>query len=297
MAIDHKLIKTTWRSLEAVHGMIYFTPDTVDKYAKVGVTHNRAGYFASRVAAMGEVSAETTIATFYNFNPGLVRKHIPQVWQATTAQALLGARLVAADSSLRRAFDGGLLDSPELAEAVQLNTQAAKVACDHLEGRPLFAAHAALAWPDEPHLQLWWTQTLLREFRGDGHIAALVCEGLTGLQALITYAASGAVPSAALFATRAWTAEQWQTAAEGLVDDGILSDPGDLSAATAPVFTERGKAQRDHIEAITDERARAPYDVLGEAGCLRLRELGTQFSKAVVDAGLMVVDLSRFKDS
>jgi hypothetical protein len=296
MALDHKLTRTTWRSLEAIHGMIYFTPDTNDAYAKVGVTHPRAGYFASRVAALGEASAELTIATFYNFNPRLIRKHIPAVWEKTSATAMLQARLAAVDTSLRRAFSAELLASSDFAEAAALNKRAAEATLDRVEGRPLFAAHAALPWPDELHLQLWWSQTLLREFRGDGHIAALVCEGLTGIEALVTHAASGAVPASALLATRAWTAEQWQTAAEGLVTQGILSHPGDLSAGTAPMFSDAGKAQRDRLEEVTDERSRAPYEAIGEAGCLRLRELGTPLSKAVVDAGLMVVDLNRFKE-
>jgi hypothetical protein len=295
MALDHKLTRTTWRSLEAIHGMIYFTPDTTSAYEKVGVTHPRAGYFASRVAALGEASAELTIATFYNFNPRLIRKHIPGVWEKTSAAAMLGARMAAVDTSLRRAFSAEVLASPDFAEVVALNRRAAEATLDCCEGRPLFAAHAALPWPDDAHLQLWWSQTLLREFRGDGHIAALVCEGLTGLEALVTHAASGAVPASALLATRAWSAEQWQAAAEGLVTQGLLSEPGDVTVGTAPVFSDAGTAQRNRIEEVTDELSRAPYEVIGEVGCLRLRELGTPLSKAVVDAGLMVVDLNRYK--
>ena len=52
-------------------------------------------------------------------------------------------------------------------------------------GRPLYAAHASLPWPDAPHLALWHAITLLREFRGDGHIACLVDAGLDGIDALV----------------------------------------------------------------------------------------------------------------
>ena len=71
--MDALTARKTWRSMEAVHGMIYFTPDAPLAYAAVGVTKNRMGYFASRVAAMGPVPAEVVIATFYNFHPGLVQ--------------------------------------------------------------------------------------------------------------------------------------------------------------------------------------------------------------------------------
>ena len=44
--------------------------------------------------------------------------------------------------------------------------------CDPF-ARPLFAANADLAWPRDPHVALWHGCTLLREHRGDGHIATL----------------------------------------------------------------------------------------------------------------------------
>ena len=72
-AISPADARRTWRSLEALHGMIYFTPMAAEEYASVGITKNRPGYFASRSAAMGAVDAEVVIATFYNFHPGLVR--------------------------------------------------------------------------------------------------------------------------------------------------------------------------------------------------------------------------------
>ncbi|MEN3271540.1 MAG: hypothetical protein V7636_301, partial [Actinomycetota bacterium] len=62
---------------------------------------------------------------------------------------------------------GDAIESPELIEAAELARRAAEVACERPEGRPLFAGHASLPWPEEPHLVLWHAQTLLREFRGD----------------------------------------------------------------------------------------------------------------------------------
>jgi hypothetical protein len=59
------------------------------------------------------------------------------------------------------------------------------------EGRPLYAGHAGLDWPDAPHVAAWHAATLLREHRGDGHIAALVAAGLSGIDALVTHVATG----------------------------------------------------------------------------------------------------------
>src|SRR5262245_29719329 len=117
--MDPRTARRTWRSMEAVHGMIYFTPDAQKEYARVGVTKPRMGYFASRSAAMGEVPADVIIATFYNSHPGLVRRSMENAWTLTSPSVLLEARLSAADSSLRRAF-GDALGSDDLARAAEL---------------------------------------------------------------------------------------------------------------------------------------------------------------------------------
>ena len=286
--MDALTARKTWRSMEAVHGMIYFTPDALPAYAAVGITRPRAGYFASRVAAMGAVPAEVVIATFYNFHPALVRRSMEHVWTLTSPTAMLTARLNAVDSSLRRAFGDEVLESVELAEAAGLTQRAAMVACAHPEGRPLFAAHASLPWPEEPHLALWHGQTLLREFRGDGHIAALTLEGLTGLEALITHAASGDVPAAILQATRAWNDDEWQAGIESLAARGIVNPDG--------TFTDAGRAQRQAVEAATNRAAMAPYMAIGDDAALTLRGTGKHLTRLVVDAGLLTPDPTRFLD-
>lgn len=94
--------RRTWRSFGAIHGMIYFTPHALPAYAAVGVTKNRTGYFGSRVAALGAVSADVVIATFFNFNPSLFRHAMTGLWDVVTPARMLDARMVAVDASLRR---------------------------------------------------------------------------------------------------------------------------------------------------------------------------------------------------
>jgi hypothetical protein len=107
---DAVVARKTWRTLEPIHGLIYFAPEAADHYAAIGID-GRAGYFASRAAAMGPVAAEVVIATFFNFNPGLVRAAIPAAWTTGSTDEILGARLEAADAALRRAL-GDVVDSP-----------------------------------------------------------------------------------------------------------------------------------------------------------------------------------------
>src|SRR5215471_2408120 len=159
--------------------MIYFVPEAADAYARLGIT-GRAGYFASRAAPMGAVSADVVVSTFYNFNPELVHAAIPGSWELATPAQLVAARFNAVDAACRRILGDAAVASPDMARAAELARTAAEVAAERVEGRPLAAGHAEVAWPEEPHLVLWHAQSILREFRGDGHIAQLVVHGLTG---------------------------------------------------------------------------------------------------------------------
>lgn len=276
--MNSETARKTWRTAEPIHGFIYFLPEASAAYDALGEIGPRTGYFASRVAAMGAVAADVVVSTFYNFNPALVRGSMVPAWSVASPQKWVETRLSAVDAGLRRGWNGAV-DTPEIRELAGLLRAAAERACELPEGRPLFAGHASLPWPGEPHLQLWFAQTLLREFRGDGHIAALVSEGLTGLEALLTHAGAGDVPAKVLSSSRAWSEEEWNSGLAGLVERGIANPDGTLTAA--------GREQRDRIEARTDELAVAPYAVLGEAGCERVRELARPLSKAIVDSGMI----------
>ncbi|HWF16525.1 MAG TPA: hypothetical protein VG244_10130 [Acidimicrobiales bacterium] len=270
------LARKTWRTLEPLHGMIYFVPEAAEAYARLGVT-GRAGYFASRAAPMGAVSADVVIATFFNFNPDLVRSAIPGAWDIATPEHLVEARLAAVDAAFRRILGDAVVGSPDMGRAAELAQIAADEACRHLEGRPLAAAHADLEWPTEPHLRLWHAQSILREFRGDGHIALLVVHGLSGIEALVTHAAAGDVPAHALLATRAWPGEAWEVAAEGLRGRGWLEAGDELR------FSGSGATRRREIEDGTDSLAAAPYGALGEERCAELRALVRPWSKVFTE--------------
>jgi hypothetical protein len=270
--IAHK----TWRTVEPLHGMIYFVPEAAEAYARLGVT-GTAGYFASRAAPMGAVSADVVIATFFNFNPELVRSAIPDAWDRATPADLIAARFAAVDAACRRILGNAIVESPDMTRAATLARTAAEEAARHVEGRPLAAGHADLDWPSEPHLQLWHAQSILREFRGDGHIALLVINGLSGLEALVTHAAAGDVPVRVLLATRAWSQEAWQRAVDDLRRRGWLETGEDLR------FTATGAKHRKEIEDGTDTLSSLPYEALGEEGCSELRSLVRPWSKVFAE--------------
>jgi hypothetical protein len=271
--------RSTFQAAEPIHAMIYFTPHFLPAYQAVGLRGRRMGYFASRAAAMGPVPADVVIATFFNFNPDLIRGVIPDAWAMASPEAILGARLSAVDTSLREAWGDGV-SGPEVAEAAELARTAALAAVQWPQGRPLFGAHAELPWPSEPHLVLWHAQTLLREFRGDGHVALLTTAGLSPVEALVTHAAAGVVTTTALQASRAWGDEDWAAGVAGVRARGWLADGDELA------LSEAGRAFRQDLEDRTDELAVGAWAVLGPAGCARLTELALPLSQAIIDSGI-----------
>jgi hypothetical protein len=273
-AVEPTLARKLHRTLEPYHGIIYFSAEAAAAYRELGIPDRQMGYFASRAAPMGPVPGEVVVATFFNFAPAEVLRCIPAAWAIATPAAMLQARLAGIDATLRRIL-GDAVAGGEVVEAAELARTAAE-ACTP-EGRPLYAGHASLPWPDEPHLVLWHALSLLREHRGDGHIAAMVVEGVDGCEALVIHGATGEVPASVLQSSRARTDVEWAAAERRLRDRGWLDPDGGL--------TEAGRAHRRWVEDRTDELAVGPWRHLGVDGCTRLRELVRPFSKAIVASG------------
>ena len=271
-------VRRAWRVTEPIHALIYFVPEAPERYAKLGVDP-RAGYFASRGAVFGATGPGPVSASFYVFNPDLVRRYLPAVWATVAPAAMLAARMDAADAALRRGL-GDAVHSPEMAEAAGLARRAAESAAAWPQGRPLYAATAELPWPDEPHLQLFHAQTLLREFRGDGHVATLLTAGVSGLEAMILQVAAGPADPRFLRVTRGWRREQWAAAADGLRSRGLID-------GAEPALTGSGRELLGGIEDATDRLTEPAYRVLGPDGTARLAELTRPMSRTLVKAGML----------
>ncbi|HEY7008316.1 MAG TPA: hypothetical protein VH395_05225 [Jatrophihabitantaceae bacterium] len=262
------------RATDPLHSMIYFAPDAEEELVAVGLRPGRMCYFASRSAPMGAVSSGVTAATFVNFNPSLVARHIPRAWTLASVEDILAARLRAADRALRRLL-GDAVDGPDVRELAELAREATAALTP--EGRPLYAGHADLPWPDEPHLVLWHASTLLRESRGDGHTMALAQHGLSGIEAIVSHTATGrgfTVDAAKLL--RGWSDEQWGAAVEALQKRGLI-DGTELTGA--------GVALRAAVEKQTDALDTAPWQHLGPDRTARLIELGKGLSRTIVANG------------
>ncbi|MFD7910817.1 hypothetical protein OG365_04925 [Streptomyces sp. NBC_00853] len=269
-------------AINPLHATIYFSPDLSKELAALGVTDPVAVNLASRSAAMGAVGPGTVTATFYNYRHDLLTRHLPAVWGTATPEQVLAARLRAADSTLRRLLGTETVESAEMAEAADLAMRATEGCTRH--ARTLYAAHADLPVPEAPHLRLWHATTLLREHRGDGHLAALLLAGLDPVEALVSHTATGRGMTAKwIKAIRGWEQSDLDAATERLRARGILDADGGL--------TDEGKAVRERLEADTDRLDAAPYEHLGEEGLTRLAELGGAFVTKAIGAGAFPRDL------
>lgn len=270
------LARQAHKALEALHSMIYFAPEAEQGFRQLGLEPGRMAYFAGRAAPMGAVGAGTVAATFYNFNPEAIAPEIPRAWSIAAPEQVVAARFEAADAALRRLLGDEVVASETVAEAASLAREASE-GCSP-EGRPLYAGHADLECPETPHLALWHAITLVREFRGDGHLAALQQAGLSGLEALILQITSGEGLSEKFAKlSRGWPDEQWKATQSSLRERGLLDEENAL--------TEQARSLRADVEARTDQLATAPWKHLGAEKAERLLTHGAALSKQVAKAG------------
>ncbi len=239
---------------EPIGALPYSADDPNETMFALGFTNFWDTYFAGRAAPLGIVPAEVVDALFYNFAPGEVARHIPSVWSTTTPEAALAARWEGCTNALRRIL-GHHVDSPAFARATDLLTRAATSA--PVEGRPMYAALRALPFPEEGATRLFHAASLLREHRGDGHIAALMTEGIGGLEAHVLFALGMEMPAERFGRIHHLPAAQIAAVVDGMRDRGLIGDDGWLS--------EQGRAVRQRVEDRTDDLAAAPYRCLEPA--------------------------------
>jgi hypothetical protein len=231
-----------WESVETLHDVVYFAPEIRGAGMALGLRGFWMTYFAFRAAPLGPVGPEPVIAAFAGFEPGMVAKSLPDAWSRTTPEACISTR-----SRVSAAVLGGLgVDEAACGRAVEL--LAGAVAGADRTGRALFAANAAIPLAGNGLEALWQLATSLREHRGDGHVAALVSAGISGLEAHVLQVASGRMPKDAIIAARGWSEDDWSAAVGRLAVRDLVSDvPLEL--------TERGRGCLYEIEAATDNSA------------------------------------------
>ena len=263
--------------LEPIHAVTYFAPEPLAALRAAGCRGFWMGYFAGRAAPLGTPGPHLVHALFHNFSFDRVARALPAAWELSSPDAALDARLVGSVAALRRCWAGQDEAAIERAAAAAGLVATAQP----LEGRALYAANRALPVPTEPVALLWHAATLIREHRGDGHVAALVAAGIGGRESHVWHALSAGVPRETYTVARDFTVAEWAECLsslerKGLVEGGFLSHEGDRLKRLVEHQTD--EAASPGVAALSD----AEYDELVQA----LRPL----ARAVVLAGDLPLD-------
>ncbi|WP_409428535.1 SCO6745 family protein [Mycobacterium sp. SMC-11] len=270
--------RDAWRLLEPLHAVVYFSPEPLAALDAAGYRGFWMGYFAGRAAPLGAVGAEVVHAAFYNFSFERVAKALPAAWNFAPPEAALGARQAGAVAALRRHL-AGLADGPAVARAAELAARAASAV--PITGRVLGAANHALPLPDPPLARLWQAATVLREHRGDGHIAALLAAGIEGRESHVFHALASRAPRQTYTVARDFTDDEWNRLTNVLRDKGLAGAEG---------LTPDGVRIKAQIEEQTDRLAAPAYEALTDTERHDLIGALQPLAQAVVAAGEIPID-------
>ena len=205
------------------------------------------GYVWGRAAALGEPTAAVVAATFGVFEPTMIGA-VYEVGAAVVPRAdILAARADGAAESI---------DAVASADECAAIVDPLLAALDGLDGlgRPLFSALRALERPESAAGRLWRAAELVREHRGDGHLAVVVAAGLGAAEVNVLTELWLGFGLGEYSGTRGFGPEALADAAAELGRRGWLS--GDR-------LTDEGREARAAIEATTDSGEQRLVDACG----------------------------------
>jgi hypothetical protein len=247
------LARRAWGRMEAIHTLHYFAPAVHAAHQRIGLDDVRMGYVASRSAPMGPVGPELVLATFYGFAPSFIAAAVPEAWNRVTPTQVLDASLQALGATLAEHL-GDLH-----ADVVRAGELARELASLHpILARPLAAAWSSVPVADDPYIALWQAVTIIRESRGDGHLACLLDAELDGTEVHLLARGDSPKLRQILGAMRGWSDPEWDAAVARLQDRGVLAADG--------TPTEAGRTLHRRIERRTDELAAPPWAAFGASG-------------------------------
>ena len=194
------------------------------------------GYVWGRAAALGTPSAAVVAAAFGVFDGDL----IASVYEAGSARVgrddILTARADGATASI--ASVAADAECSDVADALL----AALGTVDAL-GRPLFGGLRSLPLPTSPAGRLWRAAELVREHRGDGHLAVLASAGIDAVEANVLTELwlgfdLGEYSGTRGFAPEAVSGAVTRLCARGWMSGSLLTDEGRTARATIEASTD-----------------------------------------------------------
>lgn len=248
-------------ALEPFAAHVYFAPECHEAYQALGFgpSPGQAGsvqlpdgpaYFCSRGSCLGQAPGELIAAAFGVFNPAAVIPSVQYGWTKTDASTIAAARTEGAVAQLERILGAEPEGIKRAGELLRKGGERLRP-----EGRSLYAGLLSQPMPDGALGEAWRLADLLREFRGDAHIAAWTSAGFDATEIGLLTELYWGLPMRTYIRTRAWTDEDLDRAESRLQERGLLEE-GKLSTA--------GLQAREEVELATDRQCQAILDALGE---------------------------------
>ena len=264
----HETARRLRNLVEPIAAGVYFAPEAQQRYEALGSTTSRGTSAAA--GSLGKAPWSVITAAFGAFKPAVVEQAVTGGWSKTDPEPLLAARRDGATDQLNRLLGE---PGPEVKQATEILFSLT----DGIDpsGRMLYSGLSVQPVPDTPMGQLWHAADLVREHRGDGHIAAWISRTDSCEITVLTELSWGLQPGAYVF-TRGWSAEEVDAAHARLQDRGLLDGDGQL--------TDAGRTFRAEIEHDTDQAEREVIGRLGDrAG--ELFSLIQPIAKTIVENG------------
>src|ERR1700689_5029200 len=205
------------------------------------------GYVGGRAASLGDPSPPVVVATFAWFEPTLLAGLYEAARSTAPREELLAVRDAATAASLAEVLAG---DDPT--EVADLLADAAEGADG--TGRPLFSGLRGRGRPADPFQRLWWACDLVREHRGDSHVAVANAAGLGPVEMNVLTECWIGMPLLSYTATRGWSEAAMGAPVDGLEARGWLR---------GGALTDAGRAARASIEDRTDAAEQSIAAALG----------------------------------
>jgi hypothetical protein len=207
------------------------------------------GYVWGRAAALGTPPSALVAATFGVFEPSLIRAVFETGSSTVSRGDILAARAAGACESIAAvagADECAAVADPLLDALADLDPI----------GRPLFSALRELPVPASASGRLWQAAELVREHRGDGHLATLVSAGLDAAEANVLTERWLGFGFGEYSATRGFGPDAVAGAAARLQERGWM---------VGDELTDAGRRARVDIEASTDATQAGLVAALGSA--------------------------------
>lgn len=270
---DSIRVRRLFGRLEAVHTVAYFAPHVLEVQQQHGFTDRSIGYVAARSAPLGMVPAEVVTALFYSFSHTSIARAIPDAYAIQAPSDTVSMTLGAVGDVLGSLF----ADVHDLADIADEAYAAAML--HPLAGAPLGAAWASVPVSPNPAVKLWQAATVIREVRGDNHIALLMVNQLDPVEAHLSTRGDTPKLREIIGQQRLITDDAFDDAVARLKRRGLLNPDGSLSAA--------GEAFRQQIESDTDRLMVDPWVAFGADRADALLERLDPLVARIIDAKLV----------